>query len=68
MAALSWIAELLQFDRDGDDFCIREPRRGATERLFGGLIAAFMLVLMARRRALRRQARLGAGCSGAGQR
>ncbi|WP_396910431.1 acyl-CoA thioesterase, partial [Mycolicibacterium sp.] len=40
MAALSWIAELLQFDRDGDDFCIREPRRGATERLFGGLIAA----------------------------
>lgn len=35
---------------------------------FGGLIAAFMLVLMARRRALRRQARLGAGCSGAGQR
>lgn len=40
MAALSWIAELLQFDRNGDDFCIREPRRGGTERLFGGLIAA----------------------------
>ncbi|MDF3340243.1 thioesterase family protein [Mycolicibacterium septicum] len=40
MAALSWIAQLLQFDRHGDDFCIREPRRGAVERLFGGLIAA----------------------------
>lgn len=40
MAALSWIAQLLQFDRHGDDFCIREPRRGAAERLFGGLIAA----------------------------
>ncbi|OMC31809.1 acyl-CoA thioesterase II [Mycobacterium sp. GA-1841] len=40
MAALSWIAQLLQFDREGDDFCIREPRRGAVERLFGGLIAA----------------------------
>ncbi|MBU9767000.1 acyl-CoA thioesterase II [Mycobacterium sp. TNTM28] len=40
MATLSWIARLLQFDRSGDDFCIREPREGAVQRLFGGLIAA----------------------------
>lgn len=39
----SWISKLLRFDRvdaDGDVFRIREPRRGAVERLFGGLIAA----------------------------
>lgn len=37
----SWIARLLQLERLGDDdFRIREPRRGATARLFGGLIAA----------------------------
>lgn len=39
----SWISKLLTFDRvdtDGDVFRIREPRRGAVERLFGGLIAA----------------------------
>ncbi|MBN3456268.1 acyl-CoA thioesterase II [Mycolicibacterium sp.] len=36
----SWIARLLRFDRDGDVFRIREPRRGAVQRLFGGLIAA----------------------------
>lgn len=36
----SWISRLLQFDRDGDEFRIREPRPGAVNRLFGGLIAA----------------------------
>ncbi|MDV3124054.1 thioesterase family protein [Mycobacterium sp. 21AC1] len=36
----SWINRLTQFDRDGDTFRIREPRRGAVDRLFGGLIAA----------------------------
>ncbi|MDH6196452.1 acyl-CoA thioesterase-2 [Mycobacterium frederiksbergense] len=40
MVAPSWIAQLLQFDREGDDFCIREPGRSSAERLFGGLIAA----------------------------
>ncbi|CQD23315.1 palmitoyl-CoA hydrolase [Mycolicibacterium conceptionense] len=45
MAELSWIAALLQYNRDGDDFCIRQPRRGATERLFGGLIAAQSLAV-----------------------
>ncbi|MGV0744174.1 acyl-CoA thioesterase [Mycolicibacterium sp. XJ870] len=36
----SWISNLLRFDRVGDVFRIREPRSGAVERLFGGLIAA----------------------------
>ncbi|MGV9802746.1 acyl-CoA thioesterase [Mycobacterium sp. NPDC003449] len=36
----SWINKLLRFDRDGDVLRIREPKRGAVERLFGGLIAA----------------------------
>jgi acyl-CoA thioesterase II len=40
VSAPSWIKTLLAFDRDGDVFCIREPERGAVERLFGGLIAA----------------------------
>lgn len=42
-SATSWINKQLLFDRvdaAGDVFRIREPRRGAVERLFGGLIAA----------------------------
>ena len=44
MSAQSWIARLLKFDRDGDTFRIREPRRASVKRLFGGLIAAQSLV------------------------
>jgi acyl-CoA thioesterase len=36
----SWIARLLQFDRDGDAFVAANPPRGPGSRLFGGLIAA----------------------------
>ncbi|BBZ36870.1 acyl-CoA thioesterase [Mycolicibacterium confluentis] len=36
----SWIAQLLQFDRDGDTFVVTEPPAGPGSRLFGGLIAA----------------------------
>lgn len=36
----SWIAQLLQFERDGDTFVAPQPRMGAGQRLFGGLIAA----------------------------
>jgi acyl-CoA thioesterase II len=36
----SWIAQLLEFDRDGDTFVITEPPAGPGSRLFGGLIAA----------------------------
>lgn len=39
-STMSWMSRLLQFDRDGDEFRIREPRSGAVNRLFGGLIAA----------------------------
>lgn len=36
----SWLARLLQFDRDGDTFVVANVERGPTSRLFGGLIAA----------------------------
>ncbi len=36
----SWIARLLQFDRDGDTFVAPQPAEGPGPRLFGGLIAA----------------------------
>lgn len=36
----SWVAQLLQFDRDGDAFTAPQPKDGAGRRLFGGLIAA----------------------------
>jgi acyl-CoA thioesterase II len=36
----SWIARLLDFDRDGDVFTAHNPTRGPSDRLFGGLIAA----------------------------
>lgn len=39
MTDLSWIAELLQFDRDGDLFCAPQWV-GPGSRLFGGLVAA----------------------------
>lgn len=37
---MTWIADLLRFDRDGDVFTIREPAASPVGRLFGGLIAA----------------------------
>jgi len=37
---MSWIAELLQFRRDGDAFVVPQPNSGVGDRLFGGLIAA----------------------------
>ncbi|OBF23334.1 acyl-CoA thioesterase domain-containing protein [Mycobacterium sp. ACS4331] len=36
----SWIAQLLQYDRDGDTFVAPQPEAGPGVRLFGGLIAA----------------------------
>lgn len=36
----SWIARLLDFDRDGDVFVAGQPANGPGPRLFGGLIAA----------------------------
>lgn len=36
----SWMARLLEFDRDGDTFLASSPRRGHGARLFGGLIGA----------------------------
>lgn len=36
----SWIAQLLQFERDGDVFVTTPPPEGPGPRLFGGLIAA----------------------------
>jgi hypothetical protein len=36
----SWIARLLQFDRDDDTFIVRNPDRGPGDGLFGGMIAA----------------------------
>jgi acyl-CoA thioesterase II len=39
-AAQSWIAALLEFDRDGDTFVAAQPPVGPGPRLFGGLIAA----------------------------
>ena len=36
----SWIAQLLEFDRDGDTFVATPPPAGPVPRLFGGLIAA----------------------------
>jgi acyl-CoA thioesterase-2 len=36
----SWIARLLDFDRDGDVFTAHNATRGPGDRLFGGLIAA----------------------------
>jgi acyl-CoA thioesterase len=36
----SWIARLLEFDRDGDVFTAPNPRIGSGGRLFGGFIAA----------------------------
>lgn len=36
----SWIAQLLQFDRDGDVFVFPDPQGGPGPRLFGGMIAA----------------------------
>ncbi len=36
----SWIARLLEFDRDGDVFTAPNPRIGSAGRLFGGFIAA----------------------------
>lgn len=36
----SWIARLLEFERDGDVFLARQPPAGPGKRLFGGLIAA----------------------------
>jgi acyl-CoA thioesterase II len=37
---MSWIAELLEFDRRGDVFSAPNPDAGPGNRLFGGLIAA----------------------------
>lgn len=39
-ATQSWIAALLEFDRDGDNFVAPQPPVGPGPRLFGGLIAA----------------------------
>lgn len=39
-AEKSWIAELLEFARDGDTFVASQPTVGPGPRLFGGLIAA----------------------------
>lgn len=36
----SWIARLLNFERDGDHFVAPQPSGGPGSRLFGGLIAA----------------------------
>lgn len=36
----SWIARVLEFERDGDVFVAPQPSRGPGDRLFGGLIAA----------------------------
>jgi acyl-CoA thioesterase II len=36
----SWLARLLQFDRDGDTFVATNSESGPRTRLFGGLIAA----------------------------
>lgn len=36
----SWIARLLEFDRDGDTFLAPQVTSGPAHRLFGGLIAA----------------------------
>jgi acyl-CoA thioesterase II len=36
----SWIARLLNFQRDGDVFVAPQPAGGPSKRLFGGLIAA----------------------------
>jgi acyl-CoA thioesterase-2 len=36
----SWIARMLEFGRDGDEFVAPNPASGPTKRLFGGLIAA----------------------------
>ncbi len=36
----SWIAQLLEFDRDGDVFVFPNPQGGPGPRLFGGMIAA----------------------------
>ena len=36
----SWLAGLLQFDRDGDTFVVTAPEGGPGTRLFGGMIAA----------------------------
>jgi acyl-CoA thioesterase-2 len=36
----SWIAQILQFDRDGDVFVFPNPQGGPGSRLFGGMIAA----------------------------
>ncbi|VEG53727.1 acyl-CoA thioesterase [Mycolicibacterium aurum] len=37
---VSWIAQLLQFERRGDTFVTSQPGAGPGPRLFGGLIAA----------------------------
>lgn len=37
---MSWMARLLDFDRNGDEFLAPNRRHGHGERLFGGLIAA----------------------------
>ncbi|GAA1664944.1 acyl-CoA thioesterase II [Mycolicibacterium murale] len=37
---MSWIGDLLSFDRDGDVFVVTDPAGGRGERLFGGMIAA----------------------------
>lgn len=37
---MSWVADLLDFDRDGDIFVVRDPQGGSEPRLFGGMIAA----------------------------
>jgi len=37
---MSWMARLVELDRDGDRFLASNPRHGHGERLFGGLIAA----------------------------
>ncbi len=36
----SWLARLLEFQRDGDTFVVPQPPGGPGPRLFGGLIAA----------------------------
>lgn len=40
MSSVSWIARLLDFERDGDVFTAAQPAGGPGSRLFGGLIAA----------------------------
>jgi len=44
----SWLARLVDFDRDGDTFTVPTLEAGPTSRLFGGLIAAQALAAAAR--------------------